>query len=432
MSTRLPLLLFLIVVAGLLSWFAAAPAPGPAAPAPLVGPSSPEEEEGTGPLGLLAPHLRGLAAEARDEDALSREAQRAVEGVLAEAAARDGRWEPGGAALRAGVGAALASPDWSLRWAGALAVPRIGPLPRPLVEALARSLDPSEDDRVAEAAARALAFAGEGYAEHALPALLRAGREGPARVRLAALETLARRPAAPVADDPGLFLAALEASEAPLRRAGAQALAAVALAERLPEGLHAEVAARLRTALGDRSPDVRMYAAMALGRLGPAAAGAQETLVEALGDPSPLVRDHAAAALAAIGPGAVPALEAALVDPAVGRLPSVAWALRLAGEPGLAALERALAGSRADVRLAAALALVEARRATPAAVAVLERALGSAEADDRLLAARGLGRAGPAAQGARPALVALRDDPDAGVRAAVEGALRQLSQAGED
>ena len=77
------------------------------------------------------------------------------------------------------------------------------------------------------------------------------------------------------------------------------------------------------------SPDVRGFAAMALGGLGPAAQDAVPALVPLLKDPKASVRRAAASALGGLGPAAqdaVPALVPLLNDPEA----DVQWAAAVA------------------------------------------------------------------------------------------------------
>lgn len=422
MASRLPLLVFLLLVVGLSTVFLLAPGQGPSGSTPEESPAQPT------PLDSLGPMLRGLAAEGGDPEDVRIRAAGLVERVLVEWGAREVVYEPGGPALRQAVVQGLSSEDWGVSWAAALAVPRFGPAREGLARALVQALERASMPQVREAAARGLAFIGEGYEEVALGALLSALADPDPGLRLAALETLARRPAVAVPGHIEPFLVALRDEDARTRRAAAQALAGVSLREQVDESWWNRLSDALAAALGDRSPDVRLYAAMALGRLGEGGVSSVPRLVEALRDELPLVRDHAATALGQMGPSALPALEAALLDPEASRHASVAWALRLAGDPARPILERALAHPTDVVRLHAALALIELREGTAAEVAVLRDLLSRADADVRLLAARGLGRAGKAGREALPALLSLADDIDEGVRAAAEASVRHLER----
>jgi HEAT repeat protein len=70
-------------------------------------------------------------------------------------------------------------------------------------------------------------------------------------------------------------------------------------------------------ALRHQDADVRISAALALARIGPAAQAAVPALTETLQDHDADVRRKAAFALGFIGPGAVPALKMALWNPDV-------------------------------------------------------------------------------------------------------------------
>ena len=116
-------------------------------------------------------------------------------------------------------------------------------------------------------------------------------------------------------------------------------------------------------ALGDESAEVRGYAAMALGSIGPEAAEAVSALIQALGDEYPSVRSGAAGALGAIGPEAaeaIPALAQALEDKDEFVRRAAATALGFIGPESVAAipaLVQALEDENWEVREAATLAL---------------------------------------------------------------------------
>jgi 5S rRNA maturation endonuclease (ribonuclease M5) len=108
------------------------------------------------------------------------------------------------------------------------------------------------------------------------------------------------------------LIKAAEANKSAIRQASLEALGRIG-----PAAAEAAVPA-LAAGLKDPDLNVRHEAALAVVRIGPAAAGAVPALAAALKDPKESVRRTAAVALAEIGPaaaGAVPDLVAALKDP---------------------------------------------------------------------------------------------------------------------
>ncbi len=167
----------------------------------------------------------------------------------------------------------------------------------------------------------------------------------------------------------------------------------------------------------------RRSAAEALGRIGPAAAGAVPALVKALEDRAAYVRYGAAGALGRIGPAAavaVPALvKTALQDPDRGVRGAAAYALGKIG-PGAAGavptFARALENQDGAVRRKAVEALVKMGPAAAAAVPALVKALEDRESHVREWAADALGKIGPRAAAAVPALARALEDRDKAVR----------------
>jgi HEAT repeat protein len=155
----------------------------------------------------------------------------------------------------------------------------------------------------------------------------------------------------------------------------------------------AEAVPALIQALGDADENVRAKAAVALGRIGPAAAEAVPALIQALGDADENVRAKGAVALGGIGPAAaeaVPALIAALGDANENIRESAAWALGKIGPAAaeaVPALIAALGDTDKDVRAKAIAAL---RWIGPAAVPALIQALSSADENVRANAVRAL------------------------------------------
>ncbi len=203
-------------------------------------------------------------------------------------------------------------------------------------------------------------------------------------------------PAAPAVDPDVQRLAAeLAANDTATRRRAAQDLAA-----RGPQAVPATQA--LVVALRDRSPDVRLRAAEALGRVGAAAgAAASEPLAAALRDTDALVSAEAAKALGLMGDAAAPA----------------------AG-----ALGQALGHSQVAVRREAARALARVGRRAEPALAALVAALSDKDKTVCSQAARALGRIGAPARGAVPRLTALSRDPDVLVSREAQGALESIGR----
>ena len=182
----------------------------------------------------------------------------------------------------------------------------------------------------------------------------------------------------------------------------------------------ADIVRVLREALGDEREGVALYAAMALGRTGPAMAPAVPALLEALADPRALLRGNAASALSQGGPVAFEALRRALEADDGTRAEMLTWALRLRGEEAAAVLEAAAKRPEDRVAVHAALRLWELDHDDAAAVERLVARLASDDEAAVLQAVRGLGRIGPPARRALPAL----DQAEA--RLAPDGELRDL------
>jgi HEAT repeat protein len=224
------------------------------------------------------------------------------------------------------------------------------------------------------------------------------------------------------ADDRRLLLGALRDESAVLRRAAADALAAL--------GSDPAVSEALVFALSDESISVRAAAARALGTLG-AAAATPALVAVALGsshdggrDDEPAVRAAALRALGLIGdPAALPALRV-LAASRDGSIASIA--LEMLGRHGPAADEPTLLAGLQHEDPEAVKAAVRAlglRASAPARVAVME-ALQHARWDVRRAAAEALGASLDAA--ARQALrVRLELEADELVRQAISQALAE-------
>ena len=231
-----------------------------------------------------------------------------------------------------------------------------------------------------------------------------------------------------------------------------------------------EVAAGGRVMLGigamtDEDGPIRLAAAVALGKIGPAARSAVPALVQALADPDSRVRGEAAAALGEIGPDAAKAVSelarlsagggddpvADLATQALGELKAAAVpaltevlrrgsqearvrVMKALGEVGSLAsaaipdLARALADSDEEIRTAAIEALGKVGIGPEAAVAVphLLDALKDPDRHVRQHAAEGLGKIGPKSDQVIPGLIGAMKDRDHDVRLAASGALEVI------
>ena len=247
-------------------------------------------------------------------------------------------------------------------------------------------------------------------------------------VRATAARALAALPPAPEITAPIWEKALKDADESTMRHA-MDALAALgpAAVPRLTDALKHE--------------KFRADVVYALGRIGPAAAGATGELAKLVEDKNSRVAHEAIIALGNIGPGAkdaVPALSKALAqtDDMDLNFAAIAFALGKIG-PGAAAAEPGLLTqlqSKDDnVRLlsAWALAQVEPGSADVAAkaVPVLTAGLTLLLLQDRLLSAEALGGFGPLARSAAEALKKATSDENKDVQEAAAKALKALDQA---
>ncbi len=401
---RLPLVVLVLLMGGISAVFLSQDdlAPG-GAPAAAAG----------GPLVNLAPHMRGLPD--------------GPDGEITARAYVDATFEQIVGAPREPILEALGHADWGAQWAGLLAVPNYGPPDAALGAALGPLLS-AEVPRVRRLAATAVAFVGEGY-DALEPALAEAASDPDAGVRAAALATLARR--SPRARELWLLFAkALEDGHGPARAAAAKGLARIELHETLGAAELDDVRTRLRAAMQDAQPDVRMYAVMALGRAGSRAAPDVPAIIALLADESTLVRGTASNALGDVGASALPGIRAALggaIDPE--QASSLLWALRLIGKPALPLLREVLTHTSPTLRVQAALKLWELDEPPEVTVEVLVAALEGTDVVAQRLAARGLGRMGTAGAGGKAALEGVRDHEDEVIRTAARAALARWGDA---
>jgi CubicO group peptidase (beta-lactamase class C family) len=161
---------------------------------------------------------------------------------------------------------------------------------------------------------------------------------------------------------------------------------------------------KLIAALKDADPRAREAAALALGRMGPAAAIAVDPLVATFSEPDIYLRGAAAIALGQIGQPAAPALIRALGDASAEVRWSAAIAVGRLGQAAQAAvpaLIKAAADSDDNVRYVSAVALGGLRGAGTEAVPVLTEALHDRADSVRAAARRALQQIAPVAV-ARP------------------------------
>jgi HEAT repeat protein len=208
----------------------------------------------------------------------------------------------------------------------------------------------------------------------------------------------------------------------------------------------------------------RLDAVRVLGAIGPDAREAVPALIKALGDPDAEVREACAATLGAIGPAAVNPLVAVLKDRnalghhsyaalALGRIGPAAQeaipslllvggqleeldahdefvaALRLIGPPAVPRLVAAIQDESSQSRFLAICALSRMGPAVKPVVPELEKLLKQGAPAARAAAALALGGIGPAAKEAGPALAAAaRSDPDPEVAWTAKAALDMLRE----
>ena len=376
---------------------------------------SPTPASPPGPLTSLAPILRGLEERETAETDAGILVLRAMDGVLDDP--------------RPVIREALAHEDWAVQWAGLLAIPRYGESDADLAQALKPLLGVSQA-RIRAGAARAAGYLRESDLEPVVEDLVARFEDEDARVRGAALATMARRSAMHPELVPA-WLEALEDEVAACRVQAARGLSQIELQEKLESDALASVRDALLAVLEDPSEEVRIYVVMALGRTGSAAAPAIPQLVALLDDDDPLLRGQAATTLGSIGAAALPALEEALAADDGTRAPSLLWALRLMGEPGRPALRRARDTRSPLVRVLAAQQLWELGDDVPTAVQVLTTHVGHADVAVQLVAIRILGRMGTEGASAIPALEQLADHEDERVVEAAARAAERLRQAGK-
>lgn len=183
---------------------------------------------------------------------------------------------------------------------------------------------------------------------------------------------------------------------------------------------------------GDKSPAVRVAAAVALSKATESAGTVLKAMTEALKDPEPTVRSAVAESLGRLGDeakGAVPAIKPLLKDTDAGVRLSAAFALGRIGPEGATAVPElsvtlasdSEAGVRKEAARAFALLGLEAKAAVPA----LAKALREDKSEEvRQQAALALGKMIGETRDIAPVMVeAMKKDPDKNVRIFVVHAL---------
>jgi len=269
----------------------------------------------------------------------------------------------------------------------------------------------SKNSDLRDAAAYALGSAGS-VAAAAAPALVRALRDPDSDVRWSAAEALSR-----IQPDPKIAVPALlQSLDDPHEQESVREGAAEALGGMGPDG--APAVSALTKALSDRHARMRDFAAASLGNIGPAAKSAVPALLTLLKGPDAGVRASAAEALGQIRSGketVVPGLTEALQDPSAGVRGNAAYALGYFGadaQSAIPALAHALSDPDTDLRVNAAsvLANIEDLDLAGAALPGLEGALKDADPMVRQYAAIAVARLGPDAKTALPELLTTLTD----------------------
>lgn len=437
MRRRLPFVAFVAcAVAGLAPADARggdpAPAPAAADPAALAVELSSGDLEhrrkavyalwGLGPA--TKPALAAVATALRDEDAYVR--------TTADKILATFRFEKAPGALEAVVPElvpALSDARVEVRRLAAANLWRAGWPSKPphasLVPALSKALD-DEDPRVRATAASVVANL-TGWAQDAVPALVRHISDPDPDVRLWCVQGLGATRASDHVED---LVKALQDAEAKVRAAAAAALGFPGPNARL--GIPALV-----KALDDADPSVRAAAAGALaGTSGEApTTEATEALLRMLGGEDANFRAVAAAALGQVGdPRGVSALEKiARDDPDMMMRTMAVQSLGSLGPEGAGALEAivaALEESDANLATGACMALYSLGTLAAEAARPLRQATKHADENVRQCALMALRAIGPPSEETRAVFVAALDDPADSVRGQAVVAVGELGSEG--
>jgi len=330
-----------------------------------------------------------------------------------------------GPAARSAVGAltkSLTDSDTYVRAHSARAIGSIAVASDPVVDALARALTDREK-YVRTVAAHALGAMGP-KAKRAAPALLAAVGDPNSETAYAACEALTRM--GPAAKEILPDLIQMAGTNAPSL---AQDRFEYVLMTVVRLGGHA--VADLTTALKNRDTAIRVFAAKALGRIGPEAKTAGEALMAALDDRSSTVRGNAAMAIADVASdrgGLGKRLVAMLDDKSL----FVAWqaanALGTMGPETVELLVAKLRDPKPVARALAAEALGGIGTKPELAVGPLSEAVGDKDLAVRTSAIRALERFGPAARPAAATLLKALAAEDNKMRAGAAAALGRIGQ----
>jgi HEAT repeat protein len=279
----------------------------------------------------------------------------------------------------------LRAKDTQIQLEAVLAIREIGPDAEQAIPALVDTFGSPTSEETRSHAEKALAR----FGRRSLPALLSALGHQDWRIRMHAASTLGLMPDNVECSLPSL-VGLLEDPSPLVRRKAARSIGSF-------ESRAALAVPNLRRAL--RDDEVRGYAAVALGDIGPAAYSAVPDLIESLEDTTNGSRDKAAIALGKIGERAAAAIPA---------------------------LKKALRAEDANIRWSAANALGQIKGAAATTVPALTEALSDEDMFVRYFAAQSLARYGPDAREAVPRLAVLFRNGSDGEREIAADALMAI------
>jgi HEAT repeat protein len=328
---------------------------------------------------------------------------------------------------------------------------------RDAVPALGEALG-SNEPRTRSGAALALAQIGRDAASVSTPVAEATARETDPVARAALFSAVAKTGVAPARAVPLLMLGVVDDNEQ-VRHGAINAIHLMRSANDL-------FVPAFITLLRDPNPALRERAAIAVGRLGPAASGTVPVLLELARQSSPASTPFLTA-LGQIGPAAVPGILQAVETENPDTLTRELWSvqcLQTLGGEAVTPLTQALADSRTGVRLVAAralgelgpvaapafgalsaaasdtdprvratalAALVSTRVQALAAISRIEAALKDSVPVVRIAAAQLVPQLGEQSRPLAPALLAALNDPDSAVRLAVVQGLSAVGPAAE-
>lgn len=319
--------------------------------------------------------------------------------------------------------AKLANPDDGDQFEAVADLGELGPLARPAVSALVRTLQTSDDLALQHEALIALGRIGTGAAEAGTIVASFLQKDSPV-LQHAAIHAL--RQIGPKAGGSIPQLSELSKSKDPVIAVSA-AWALVSLTD--DEKIHAQAMPVLVGGLEKDDPGVVSDAIAALAEVGKPAVA---QLVPRLGRTNTKVALLAADTLAMIGRDADAATEALISaldnnsEEVASHAARALGAIAAQPENVVPALAKQLAAKSAVVRAAAAMALGSFGPGAVSAVESLTKALADESVDVRVAAARALGSIGPEAKSAVPALDKALDDPAGIVTLSAAEALGQI------